>query len=280
MNETAGPKSSALPCGFIVMRHGRREDTDNPLWQVQARFPFDTPLSASGKEIMEAANRLKQAGRTIDVVYTSPFLRCLQTSEQLIRALGCENIPVFVHQGLSEVHSPHLLFKASRPSLSQRARYWLWRASYSSHSRPARQRFTRKARILDGSWPQVPESEYSATLRFRQVILELAAKHPGQQVLLVSHGKSVQVAHEALGCPQRVQQVGFAGFIACRPKSEQPQGQQQQGQGQDQQRPTEAGEQRQERAGEQGGDRTSGGVQWGDFGLDPQVPSFGVEFYT
>ncbi|GIL45709.1 hypothetical protein Vafri_2885 [Volvox africanus] len=189
----------SFPCGIVVMRHGHREDSDNPLWQTKARFPFDTPLVVNENEINDAAQQLKAAGRTFDVVYTSPFLRCLETSERLIRALGCERVPVFIHGGLAEVHNPKLLFKTSNPSFSHLARYWLWRATYKRHSRPIRQRFAIKARILDSSWPQVPESEYNATIRFRQIIMELAAGHPGQQVCPATTWKSARRSNNRLG---------------------------------------------------------------------------------
>ncbi|GIL71964.1 hypothetical protein Vretifemale_2394 [Volvox reticuliferus] len=102
----ADENKSHFPSGIVIMRHGHREDSDNPLWQTKARFPFDTPLAAVENEICAAARELKAAGRTFDVVYTSPFLRCLQTSERLVRALGCERVPVFIHGGLAEVHNP------------------------------------------------------------------------------------------------------------------------------------------------------------------------------
>jgi hypothetical protein len=75
-----------------------------------------------------------------------------------------------------------LLFKTSYPTMAQRLRYWVWRASYKRLSRPVRERFATKARILESTWPEVPESESKATMRFREMILELAAKHPGQSV--------------------------------------------------------------------------------------------------
>ncbi|GLI64045.1 hypothetical protein VaNZ11_007206 [Volvox africanus] len=249
----------SLPCGIVVMRHGHREDSDNPLWQIKARFPFDTPLAINENEICAAAQQLKAAGRTFHVVYTSPFLRCLETTQRLLRALGCERVPVFIHGGLAEVHNPKLLFKTSNPSFSHLARYWLWRATYKRHSRPIRQRFAIKARILDSSWPQVPESEYNSTIRFRQTIMELAAGHPGQQVLIVSHGKSVQVAQEALGCPERIYQVGFGGFVSCRPKSENREAKQQ---------------------GDKDAHRSTSAMRWTDFEIDTNVPYFNVEFYT
>lgn len=56
----------SLPLALIVMRHGRREDSVNPEWQIQARYPFDTPLADTESEIDAAAKRLIEAGRKFD----------------------------------------------------------------------------------------------------------------------------------------------------------------------------------------------------------------------
>ncbi|GIL71965.1 hypothetical protein Vretimale_597 [Volvox reticuliferus] len=62
----ADENKSHFPSGIVIMRHGHREDSDNPLWQTKARFPFDTPLAAVENEICAAARELKAAGRTFD----------------------------------------------------------------------------------------------------------------------------------------------------------------------------------------------------------------------
>ncbi|GFR42390.1 hypothetical protein Agub_g3262 [Astrephomene gubernaculifera] len=239
---------SRMPAGIVVMRHGRREDTANPAWHLTAKFPFDTPLVASESEISGAAEHL--TGRTFDVVYCSPFLRCIETAERLLREMGAVDVPMFIHRGLSEVHNPQLLFKCRTLTLRQRLRLWQWRATYRRHSRALRSRFRPKARLLaEGDWPQVPESEHAAAERLMRAVLQLAARHPGQQVLVVSHGKAVQVAHEVLGGQGRTRQVDFAGLVACRPRR-QPQAAQQQ---------------------------TGDGVAWSAFEMDPDVKPFGVE---
>ncbi|PNW77520.1 hypothetical protein CHLRE_10g440250v5 [Chlamydomonas reinhardtii] len=240
--------SGPTPAALVVMRHGKREDTINSTWQAKARFPWDTPLCAMEAEIGEASEKLLAAGRSFDVVYSSPFLRCLQTAERTMQHLGCNDVPVLVHRGLSEVHGPGLLFKCRYPTAAQRARLWLWHSAYGRISRAARERFSRKARLVPASrWPTLPESDPKAAARFKQVIAEIAAKHPGQRVLVVSHGMSVLAAYEALGLSGRLVQVMFAGFVACRARGQhhqqleqkQQEGQQQQQQQQQQQEKVE-----------------------------------------
>ncbi|KAG2501168.1 hypothetical protein HYH03_000983 [Edaphochlamys debaryana] len=284
----AGP-----PAGIVVLRHGRREDSMNPEWQQQARWPWDTPLCATETEIAEAVARMQGNGLTrFDVVYTSPFLRCLETAERILGALGCGDVPVLIHRGLSEVHNPGLLFKAhGRPTMAQRARLWLWRSTYPRHSRPVRERFGVKARLVrESAWPPLPESEFAAAQRYSQVIMQLAAKHAGQQVLVVSHGKAVQVAHEAMGCSGRVLQVSFAGFIACRAKPDRKSrdGGDSSRKGRDGKDASHKGPDGGRRSADgsqapavtriwSGGRSGGGGVTWGSLELDPGMPYFMVD---
>ncbi len=89
--------------GFAWVRAGKREDMVNPSWRRGARFQWDTPLVARGDCLDGAAQRLSSV--RFDVVYCSPFLRCLQTAQRLLRALGQDDTSVYVHKGLSELHS-------------------------------------------------------------------------------------------------------------------------------------------------------------------------------
>jgi hypothetical protein len=76
-----------------------------------------------------------------------------------------------------------LIFKCRYPTAAQRARLWLWHSAYARISRADRKRFACKASLVPTSrWPTVPESEPKAAERFKQVIAEIAAKHPGQRV--------------------------------------------------------------------------------------------------
>lgn len=65
------------------MRHGRRHDTDDFTWASKTKFVWDTPLSTpelSQPALEQVARMLVDHGAKIDVVVTSPFLRCLQTT--------------------------------------------------------------------------------------------------------------------------------------------------------------------------------------------------------
>ena len=94
-------------------------------------------------------------------------------------------------------------------------------AGYKQLSHSARLRFAHgKAVVLESEWPAAIERDHAAGVRFLTTIQECASRHPGQRVLFVSHGKSVQMAHEAFASVGvRVEQVHFCGFTVGQPKA-------------------------------------------------------------
>lgn len=87
---------------IFFVRHGMREDFENPAWKETAANPHDTPLSARGlRQAGDVAEALR--GKGVRAVFSSPFLRALQTAHPLAEACG---LPVFVEPGLSEWLNP------------------------------------------------------------------------------------------------------------------------------------------------------------------------------
>ncbi|KAF5829727.1 hypothetical protein DUNSADRAFT_15574, partial [Dunaliella salina] len=83
-------KPPVQPKAVIVMRHGHRQDEDDDSWSATAPRPWDPPLSLRGRKgVQEAAAALaqQQSKLQIDYIVTSPFLRCLQTSTEIVAAL-------------------------------------------------------------------------------------------------------------------------------------------------------------------------------------------------
>lgn len=78
-----------LQQNVIVMRHSERIDNFEPLWASMASRPWDPPLSESGQvRAFQTGRRIKQSlGFTIDRVFVSPFLRCIQTAAEVGNAL-------------------------------------------------------------------------------------------------------------------------------------------------------------------------------------------------
>ncbi|MGL5079890.1 MAG: histidine phosphatase family protein [Microcoleaceae cyanobacterium] len=81
-----------------IARHGNRIDFVNPEWFKTAERPYDPHLSEDGfVQAQQLANRL--AGEGITQVFSSPFLRTVQTAHQVAETL---NLPLKLDWGLCE----------------------------------------------------------------------------------------------------------------------------------------------------------------------------------
>lgn len=87
---------------IFLIRHGMREDFEDPTWVKRAARPYDTPLSASGFRQAEDVGRALQ-GQGIQALYASPFLRALQTADAIAAAL---NLPIRVEPSFAEWLNP------------------------------------------------------------------------------------------------------------------------------------------------------------------------------
>lgn len=115
-------KSSAEAGGFsqtlVICRHSERRDQVDPSYKLtdeHKKWPWDTPLTEAGiKLAYEVGLELKQLHSTarFAAVVSSPYRRCMQTTAQVVKALG---IPVIIDQEVGEVwdkdmpskHPPH-----------------------------------------------------------------------------------------------------------------------------------------------------------------------------
>jgi len=100
------PSSYQPPCHVVVARHGERLDyvsrdleTSSKNWLANSAKPYDPPLTQHGIEQGEKLGRhlskeLEQLGiPAISSVYTSPFLRCRQTSLSADESVGSKGSP-------------------------------------------------------------------------------------------------------------------------------------------------------------------------------------------
>lgn len=87
---------------LYFVRHGMRVDFENPAWRETADNPHDTPLSPTGlRQARDIARALR--GEGIDHVFSSPFLRAVETAHPLAAELG---LPLRIETGLSEWLNP------------------------------------------------------------------------------------------------------------------------------------------------------------------------------
>ena len=153
-----------------IVRHGNREDFQNPGWATTAQRPYDPALSADGEiQAQEVGHSLREA--PIDCVFASPFLRTIQTASPIAEALG---LPIFVEPGIAEI-LPNIERAPDLMPEEERAR-----------------RFPRVEtgyRAL-GRLPY-PESAEAGHERAAAAVKALAARYAERNLLAVTHGAPV-----------------------------------------------------------------------------------------
>ena len=154
-----------------IARHGNRLDFVNPEWFNTAKRRYDPPLSEDGwTQAQELANRLK--GEPIQHIFSSPFLRTIQTADCVAQAL---NIPIKLEAGLSEWLNPD----------------WMSETPEIHPQEFLEQRYPR----IDWSYqslviPQYPETEMVVNQRTALIARKLVANFSAN-ILLIGHGASV-----------------------------------------------------------------------------------------
>ncbi|MGH3001872.1 MAG: histidine phosphatase family protein [Gaiellaceae bacterium] len=150
---------------LILARHGETDWNSERRWQGHA----DRPLNEVGRaQARELAGRL--AGREIAAVYSSDLLRARETAEIVAERLA---LTVSVDAGLREVD----VGEWSGLSLAE-----------------AEERFPegfRRWREGLHGWEH-GESYEAMRRRVVMAVLAIAARHPGQTVLVVGHGGSIR----------------------------------------------------------------------------------------
>lgn len=73
----------------VVMRHGDRLDNFEELWVMKADRPWDPPLHQDGKIRAFCTGQKIRSSNDFPIhrVFVSPFLRCVQTAAEVVRAL-------------------------------------------------------------------------------------------------------------------------------------------------------------------------------------------------
>jgi probable phosphoglycerate mutase len=174
---------------ILLARHGETDWNSERRWQGHA----DRPLNEVGREqARELAESL--ADRTIDVVYSSDLLRAHQTALIVAQRLG---LPVDVDAGLREVDVGD----------------WSGRVHTEIEGRDpdGYRRWQEGGKGWGGgeSYEEMGERVVAAVLR-------LAARHhPGETVLIVTHGGSIRACRAtAAGLDYAASRVSAIGSMA------------------------------------------------------------------
>jgi broad specificity phosphatase PhoE len=100
MNAMGGARTAGRTARRAVWlaRHGSRLDFEDAGWHRRAPRPHDPPISRLG-EGQARALAAELSAEPIDALFSSPFLRCVQTARFIAEALG---LPIRIEPGLSE----------------------------------------------------------------------------------------------------------------------------------------------------------------------------------
>lgn len=162
------------PTRILAIRHGETA------WNVDTRLQghLDIPLNEVGlRQAQHLAQALLQR-ETIDAIYASDLSRAQTTAQAIAQALG---LTVKMHPGLRERHFGAFqgrTYAEIETELPEHA--WHWRK-----------------RTPDWTPPEGGESLITLRERIVATVDELAAQHPGQQVVMVAHGGVLDILYRA-----------------------------------------------------------------------------------
>lgn len=149
---------------IIAVRHGETA------WNVDARIQGQTDIALNDTGRWQA-RRVGQAlsGEPIDAVYSSDLQRAHETAQSVAQVAGT---PVVPHEGLRERRFGMFegkTFDEIRQAWPEHAHHW-------------------RSRIPEWQPPEGGESLLELRERVKRTVSELAARHPGQQIVVVAHG--------------------------------------------------------------------------------------------
>ena len=156
-----------------AVRHGQRQDTVDPDWELTADRVHDPGLTELGRwQAWRCGRYFADRGITFDAIYCSPFLRAVQTTAEICGEIGGE---ACLEPGLGE-HRNNEWFDSEPETLSQHTL-----ADYFDPIRNDHDAF-----II----PEFPEAHHEAEQRAGVAARDAAAAHD-ERVLLVGHGLTI-----------------------------------------------------------------------------------------
>mmetsp|Transcript_75503 Transcript_75503/g.221389 ORF Transcript_75503/g.221389 Transcript_75503/m.221389 type:complete len:391 (-) Transcript_75503:126-1298(-) len=203
---------------FGVIRHTERADapfaTVGGLRWTQTedytRWPLDPPLSDEGlataqQLAYDMSDYYQERCSRLDVVVTSPYLRCIQTAVAVCDKLG-PNVRLVIDNSLGEIYGPSVM-GAAEPVCATRPLQLL---------RPHLRQRTSLSKVV-GEWPVWPEDSRAAHQRFAGRFLWYLrwACKARRNFLLVTHADSVGAALRVIPshAGQMVERIDYGGMF-------------------------------------------------------------------
>ena len=162
------------PTRILAIRHGETA------WNVDTRLQghLDIPLNDMGLRQAKNLARALSEREVVDAIYASDLSRAHATAQSIAQAMGRT---VSSHVGLRERHFGVFqgrTFDEVEAELPEHA--WHWRK-----------------RTPDWAPPEGGESLLAVRERIVSTVDELAARHAGQQIVLVAHGGVLDILYRA-----------------------------------------------------------------------------------
>ncbi len=163
--------TSGAPTRLVLIRHGETVGNRQNLWTGWS----DTPLTDAGwQQIRRTAARLGREPMNAVALYGSPIGRAWRTAVALSRATGlhpvaCDSLKEMHFGDLETIHSQQ--FPTNHPAVYAR---WKNRTDEEFGWPGGETRRAFRARVISG-------------------IIRLAAAHPGQVVLVVTHSGVIRI---------------------------------------------------------------------------------------
>ncbi|KAM3344627.1 hypothetical protein P3S68_024336 [Capsicum galapagoense] len=216
----------------VVMRHGDRLDNFEELWVMKAERPWDPPLHQDGKIRAFCTGQKIRSNMDLKIhrVFVSPFLRCVQTAAEVVRALcdvaernGESNllssnsdsviidpskVKVSIEYGLCEM----LNLVAIRPAAAPKDGDFKFSISQYESELPAGT-VDNTVEPVYRKLPEWEETLESARSRYKEVVKALADKYPSENLLLVTHGEGVGSIFTELNKDAAVLEVEYCGHL-------------------------------------------------------------------
>lgn len=152
---------------IVLIRHGEVEYRFNENGQKLV-YGADTPLSEIGRQqTVELASHMKKACIHLERLYTSPYLRTLETSQILLHELSVEST---IEERFHDIYAPGYVGMTMDELLS---------FSGDIYGRP----------------PRTPDQETFEHMvqRVTSAVHEIIEKHKGETIGIVSHGDELRV---------------------------------------------------------------------------------------
>jgi broad specificity phosphatase PhoE len=182
---------------LYLVRHGQRLDSIQKQWYSPDENQYDPPLSPEGMgQAYQIAQRLQ--AEPIDFIFSSPYLRALQTAHPIAEAL---NLPLYVEAGIGEWLGRGMI--PLEPNITP---------AYQRHEEFPRLEFLHNTRLVP-HWPETVEECFA---RLKNTIQQLLESYEGN-LLIVGHGRTVTgLAHVLTQKPESQFKYGLAALSTLR----------------------------------------------------------------